>query len=163
MYESDEHGGAVEGYCCSNQRGVDALRRQRRRAKGGAQTGSNVQKSSLSPSPKEIPAPAKEENHHDDDQKCIGVHRPELTVGADDSSRHNRHPVRLQSSPLSDAVYPDARQVANAILIDVENDRPQTIDFHLPQALTAVTIRGRVVDDRLGESLGVPESAGQEC
>ena len=51
-------------------------------------------------------------------------------------------------SPYEAVWYPRARDAAEATVIEVTNGASRTIDFRLPAPLTAVTITGRVVDER---------------
>jgi hypothetical protein len=58
----------------------------------------------------------------------------------------NTYDAPTPHTPYPTMWYPNARRVADATVIVVSNDRPQTIDFRLPEPLTAVAILGRVVD-----------------
>jgi hypothetical protein len=50
------------------------------------------------------------------------------------------------SSPYPTMWYPQARRAEDAEVIDVRDERPQSIDFRLPERLAAVSISGRIVD-----------------
>jgi hypothetical protein len=50
------------------------------------------------------------------------------------------------TSPYSTTWYPNVQRASDAAVIEVSDDRPQTIDFVLPGPLAPVNIAGRVVD-----------------
>ena len=56
------------------------------------------------------------------------------------------------TTPYPTMWFPAALRVSDATVLEVSDNRPETIDLRLPEALTAVRISGRVVDER-GEAV----------